>query len=180
VGPLRQYWVAPLPPLHTSDGTAYNTSTSLTDVSPAPNITIPANLLEVGSELELSARGSFSTTGTPTLLLGLYYGGIAGVALAASGAITTGSAAASWPFILEYRGVVRAIGSSGSINGQGILYLGTSLTAFTVRPIPETLAARTVAIDTTAAKAITVGAQWGTSSASNTLTVNDISVKLVT
>lgn len=174
----RMYIPQVIPPLHLGDGTAYASSTTLTDVSPSPAVTINANQLELGSELEIWACGQFSTTGTPTLLLGIYYGGVAGVALAASSAITTGSAAAAWPWQLYYRGVVRAVGSGsgGSINGQGRLYLGTSLTAFTVRPIPETAAARTVAVDTTIAKTITVGAQWGTSSASNTLTVNDISV----
>lgn len=175
----RQYWVTPVPPFHNTDGTALATSTTLTDVSPAPQITLPANLLEIGSEIEVEAAGQFSNTGTPTLLLGVYYGGVAGVALAASSAVTTTTGAAAWPWQLRYRGVVRSMGSTGTINGQGRLYLGTALTAFTVRPIPETLAARTVTIDTTTAKAITVGAQWGTSSASNTLTVNDISVKLV-
>lgn len=176
----RQYWVAPIGPFHTADGAAYASSVTLADVSATPNITLPANLLELGSELELEACGQFSTTGTPTLLLGFYYGGVAGTALAATSAITTGTGAAAWPWILRYRGIVRAVGSSGSIVGQGWVKLGTSLTAFTVRPIPEVAASRTVTIDTTAAKAITVGAQWGTSSASNTLTCNDISVKLVT
>lgn len=176
---IRQYWVAPIPPLHTADGTALASSTTLTDVSPTPAITLPANTLEPGSEIELEAMLTFSTTGTPTLLVGFYYGGVAGSALAATSAITTGSAAASWPIRMKYRGVVRSAGSSGSIYGQGEVYFGTSLTAFTVRPIPETAAARTVTIDTTTAKAITVGAQWGTSSASNTITCNDITVKLV-
>jgi hypothetical protein len=177
---MRQYWVAPVGPFHTGDGTAYNTSVTLTDVSPAPNITLPGNMLELGSEIELSAFGQFSNTATPTLLLGFYFGGVAGVALAASSAITTTTGAAAWPWMLRYRGVVRTVGATGSIVGQGELLLGTALTAFTVRPIPEVAASRTVTIDTTTSKAITVGAQWGTSSASNTLTVNDISVKLVT
>jgi len=175
----RQYWVSPLPPFHPADGAAYATSVTLTDVSPLPNIVIPANFLEVGMELEIEAAGQFSNTATPTLLMGVYYGGVAGAALAATSAITTTTGATAWPWQLRYRGVVRAIGSAGSINGQGRFYLGTALTAFTTRPIPETLAARTVTIDTTVAKAITIGAQWGTSSASNTLTTNDISVKLV-
>jgi hypothetical protein len=46
--------------------------------------------------------------------------------------------------------------------------------------MPATAAARTVTIDTTAAKAISIGAQWGTANASNTITCNDISVKLIT
>lgn len=177
---MRQYWVAPVPPFHIADGTAYNTSVTLTDVSPLPNILIPAMMLEVGSEIEITAAGQFSNTGTPTLLLGFYYGAIAGVALAASSAVTTTTGATAWPWQLSYRGVVRTTGTTGSINGQGYFHLGTALTAYTVRPIPEVAASRTVTIDTTTAKAITVGAQWGTSSASNTLTVNDISVKLIT
>lgn len=175
----RQYWVTPVPPFHTASGTAYATSVTLTDVSALPNITIPAGLLEAGMELEIRAMGQFSNTGTPTLLLGLYYGGVAGVALAASSAITTTTGATAWPWRIDYRGVVRTTGSSGSINGQGALYLGTALTAFTIRPIPEVAANRTATIDTTTAKILTVGAQWGTSSASNTLTCDDISVKMV-
>lgn len=176
---MRQYWLAPLPPLHTADGTALANSTTLTDASPAPAIVLPANLLELGSEIEIRAAGQLSTTGTPTLLLGAYLGGVAGVALGATAAITTASGAAAFPWIMEYRGVVRALGSAGSINGQGWVALGTSLTVGSVNMLPATAAARTVTIDTTTAKSITIGAQWGTASASNTLTVNDISVTLL-
>lgn len=176
---MRQYWTAPLPPFHTADGAAHANSVALTDISPTPPIVLPANLLEAGSEIELEAHGQFSTTGTPTLLLGFYYGGIAGIALAASAAITTGSAAAAWPWMMRYRGVVRALGSAGSIQGEGHLMLGTSLTALALHAIPTTQALRTVAIDTTAAKSLTVGAQWGTANAANTITCNDISAKLL-
>lgn len=176
---MRQYWNASIPPFAVADGTPLASSTTLTDISPAPQVTLPANLLEVGTRIELDAFLTFSTTATPTLLLGFYYGGVAGAALAASSAITTGSGAAAWSAILRYRGQVRAIGSAGSIVGQGALLLGTSLTAFSARPIPEVAASRTVTIDTTAAKALTVGAQWGTSSASNTVTLNDVTVTLL-
>jgi hypothetical protein len=176
---MRQYYVAPLPPLHTANGTALANTVTLTDVSPAPNIVLPANFAESGTEVEIRAMGEFSTTGTPTLLIGVYYGGVAGLALAATAAITTASAAASFPWQLDYRGVFRTIGSSGTINGQGRLYLGTSLVVGSVNFLPATAAARTVTVDTTSAKAITIGAQWGTASASNTLTCNDISVKIV-
>jgi hypothetical protein len=173
----RQYWASPVGPFNVTDGTAVANSTTLTDASAAPQIVLPAGQLELGTEIEIDAFGTFSTTGTPTLLLGFYYGGVAGVALAATTAITTGTAT-NWPVVMYYRGVVRSVGSAGSINGQGNIKLGTSLTALTLRAIPETFALRTVAIDTTTAKAITVGAQWGTASASNTFTLNDISVRL--
>lgn len=176
----RQYWVAPLPPIHLTDGAAYASSTTLTDVSPAPALKLPANVLEPGSEIELYAEGHFSNTATPTLLLGFYLGGVAGVAIAASTAITTVTGATSWAFNMRYRGTVRAIGTAGSIQGQGALYMPASLTQFQAPyAIPATLAARTVTIDTSVEKTITVGAQWGTSSASNTLTCTNISVQLI-
>jgi len=72
------------------------------------------------------------------------------------------------------------VGTAGSIVGQGCWGLGISLTAFSVRQaLSPTAAGRTVAIDTTAAKAVGVGATWGTSSASNTIKVNHLSVELV-
>lgn len=175
----NQAWTSPVPPFATADASLTN-SAALTDV--AASSTCPqlaAFQLAVGTEIEIEADGNLSTTGTPTLLLGFYYGGIAAaLPLAASTAITTGSGAASWPFRMRYRGVIRAVGTTGSINGQGELLLGTALTTFSLRPIPETAAARTVTIDTTTAKSITLGAQWGTASASNTLVLNDISVRL--
>jgi hypothetical protein len=175
----RQYWRSSVPPLHIASGTALNTSTALTDISPLPPIVIPGNQFDFGATVNLRAVGEFSTTGTPTLLLGFYLGGVAGAALAASGAITTTTTGASWPWILEWQGRIRALGTSGSVKGQGKLYLGTSLTAFALSAIPITAAARTVTWDTTAAKSVTVGAQWGTSSASNTVTCDEISVELL-
>lgn len=175
----RQYFVSPVPPLHIASGTPLATSTTLTDISPLPPIVLPAGILELGSIIRLRAAGQFSTTGTPTLLLGFYLGGVAGVALAATAATTTGSGAAAWPWMMQYQGRVRAVGTAGSIVGQGNLHMGSSLVALADVALPATAAARTVAIDTTAAKSITCGAQWGTSSASNTITCDEISVELL-
>lgn len=175
---MRQYWVAPIPPFHTGDGAAYASSTTLTDVSPLPHCVLPANFLEPGVELEILAEGQFSNTSTPTLVLGIYYGAVAGAALAASGAITTITGATAWPWQLWYRGTVRSVGTAGSIQGQGRLYMPASITQFQATyAIPITLAARTVAIDTTTAKSLTVGATWGTNSASNTLTCTNITIQ---
>ena len=157
-------------------GAAYNTSVTLTDVTPAPQQIIPANFLQVGSAFKITAFGTYSNTGTPTLLLGVYYGGVAGTALAATGATTTTTGATNWPFRLEYTGIVRSIGPSGTIMGQGFVDLATSLTAVTRIPIPATALA-TVTVDTTSAKALTIGAQWGTSSASNTLTLQGVIIE---
>jgi hypothetical protein len=150
-------------------GTALASSTTLTDISLAPQFVLPANFLQVGSSLRLTAFGTFSNTATPTLIVGFYYGGVAGVALAATNAYTTTTAASTWSWRAEVTATVRTVGATGTVMVQGSYQNPTSLTASALIPMPA-VALATVTIDTTAAKAITVGAQWGTSSSSNTIT----------
>lgn len=174
----QQVWTAPVGAGTIGPGTALASSTSLTDISPTPAVTLQAGQLgNVGSRLRCRAFGSFSTTGTPTLLIGFYYGGVAGTALAATGATTTGTAS-SWPWNAELLLELRTLGSSGTVMCAGTVNLGTSLTAFSPIPIPATALA-SVTIDTTSSKAITVGAQWGTSSSSNTITCQVLSVESI-
>lgn len=175
---MQQTWVAPIAPVNTSDGTALASSTTLTDISPVPQITIPANFLVPGSRLEVEASGKFSNTGTPTLLLGVYWGGVAGTKLAATGATTTTTAATNWPWRIKANIDVRAIGTSGSFVTTGFVWLATSLTAFSTIPI-DAAAVAAVSVDTTTAKTLTIGAQWGTSNASNTTTCVSVMVKSV-
>lgn len=172
---VRQYWTAPIPPLMTGPGTAYNTSTTATDVNQGgtavnPPVVLPANFLDVGTVLLLKAFGVFSTTVTPTLKLGFYYGGaLAGVSLCDTGAITTASGVTNVPWRLEASVHIRSLGTAGQAIGQGFCGFGTTVAAWNFLPVPNTALAA-VSIDTTAAKQISVGATWGTSSASNTLT----------
>ena len=173
---MRQYWVAPLSPLHIADGTALANSTTLTDISPSPAIVIPANLLEVGSLIRFNAWGRFSTTGTPTLLIGAYYGGVAGTAICATSALTSisGATNTSWKLSGEFR--VRSVGSSGTVIGAASAYGITAITASALAPAS---APATITADTTAAKSLTIGAQWGTANASNTITCHHFDVEMV-
>jgi hypothetical protein len=175
------YLVEPVGPFPVAIGSAFNTFTTRQDISPSPLPIIGAGKLRAQSQIEIDARGEFSTTGTPTLSIGVYLGTQAAAitqVIAESGAITTGSGAAAWPWELHWEGIVTGTGTSGSMTGCGTLQLGTSLTAYSTNPIPTTAAARVVAIDTTIARAIGVCATWGTSSASNTLKVYKHSVSI--
>lgn len=177
----RQYWSSPLGPLEPTSGSAYASSTTITDVSPGATvnaIVVPGGALDLGSVVIIRSFWTASNTGTPTLLSGFYYGGVAGTALAASTAVTTTTAMSGWTWKMEYEGVVQATGTSGKIFGSGKLYVPTSLTAWTIRPIPETTPAQ-VTIDTTVSKIITTGLTWGTSNASNTATCQFLSVELL-
>jgi hypothetical protein len=176
---MRLPITGPLTPLHIADGAAFNTFTTFQDVSPVPQIVLPQQMMDAGLELYLYANGEFSTTGTPTLSIGFWFNGAAGAAptsiLAQTVATTTGSAAAAWPWEAWWRGRLRAIGSSATFKGAGGIYLGTSLTAYSTIPMPTTQAARSVTVDTTANRAVGAGAAWGTSSASNSITVYNLS-----
>lgn len=177
-------WVNLLDPFPTARGTAVNTFTTARDVSPTPLPYVQGYELKLGTAIELEAWGEFSTTGTPTLQLGFLFGvasgavASGGVTIAASAAITTGSAAAAWPWHMRYGGTVTAVGTSGVLYGSGILDLGTSLTAFAVSAIPVTAAARSVTIDTTVQKTFGVLAAFGTSSASNQVIVDRFNAKI--
>src|SRR5262245_17406163 len=169
-------WTALLnSPQPTTAGTALANSTTLTDISVAPQYTLPANFLQAGSALRFTAFGVFSTTVTPTLLIGVYYCGVAGTALATTGAITTGSGVTNVPWRVELDTTIRTTGTSGTAMSQGLYQMGTSVSATNFLPIPNTALA-TVTVDTTAAKVLSIGAQWSAASASNTITLHGFRV----
>jgi len=182
--------VTPLSPIHVVDGAPFASFTTFQDISPSPQLVIPQQWMEVGLDIDLEAWGEFSNTGTPTLALGFWFNGAAGAAptsiLAQNALTTTVTGATAWPWRARYTGTLRAVASGasgGSWNGQGEVMVGGSLTAWATgfpAPIPTTAAARTVACDVTAARAIGVGAAWGTSNASNTIKVNGLRCKINT
>lgn len=160
----------------TTDGAALASSTTLTEISAVADLVLGANELLVGSVLRVTAAGRYSTTGTPTLLLGLYYGGVAGVALAASAAITTPSGVTNLTWRLEALITVRSIGSSGTAMAIGEVKGISSATGVNLLPASAPAVAT---IDTTAAKALVLGAQWGANSASDTITCHQFLVESV-
>jgi len=171
-----QFWRSVLNSPGVGPGTPLASSTTLTDISPAPQLVLPANYLYVGQRLRLTAYGTYSTTGAPTLLLGAYYGGVAGVALAATAANATATGAAAYPWNLWLDIYVRSVGSSGTLWCNGLVNVGSSLTAFTGYALPSSQT-QPITVNTTTANAVTVGGQWGTSSASNTITCQDAYVE---
>lgn len=156
-----------------------NTFTTKQDVSPSPVPVIPGSKLRPGSSLKLYAAGHVSTTGSPTLILGFWYGTRAltitgDVAIMASASTVTG--AASWPWEMEWEGICTVAGASGQLLGQGKVRIGSSLTAYSAEiAIPGTAGARTVTgFDTTIERAIGVSATFSASSASNEVGVNKL------
>jgi hypothetical protein len=181
------YLVEPVGPFAIGANVAFSNFTTKQSVTPLPIPSIPAGKLRAGSIVKIEAEGEYSTTGTPTLVWGLFLGTHDGTQtaptittdIALSSAITTPSAAAAFDWRLEWRGRVTKTGSSGTIVGNGTLEQGLTLTTRSSFPIPITQALRTVTINTTQANAIGVSATWGTASVSNTITTYDISVLIL-
>lgn len=177
------YLAEPVGPFATAGGSAFNTFTTKKSVDPAPVAVIPAGKLRLGSKILIRANGEYSTTGTPTLTWGLWFGtralSITGD-IAVSSVITTPSGAAAFPWMIEWEGICNAIGTAGTLLGQGTLVQGTSLTATSTFPMPITQALRTVSsFDTTIERAIGVSATWGTSNASNSITTYAVTVLIL-
>jgi hypothetical protein len=176
------YVPEPVVPFHTALGANFNTFTTRQDVSPQPLPVINPYKLRSGTKFDIETEGEFSTTGTPTLILGYYIGTAAAAittVIAESSAITTASGAASFPWRMRWRGMCTAVGASGSVTGNGTLEFGTSLIALSVLPIPITLALRTFTWDTTIARAIGVCATFSASSGSNNVRVYNHSVLIL-
>ena len=175
----RSYWSRPIPGFPIADGPSV-TAAALTDASPtADPIILPADLLEKGSRLILDASGSLNcTSATPTVILGFYYGGTGGVALAVSGTLAISASETLWPWALHWEGKVRATGSSGQIVGSGQVFNPTSLSAWTNSPIPITAALRTVTIDTTARKQLSVGCTFSVTTGTPTLVCTDFAAEI--
>jgi hypothetical protein len=178
------YLAEPVGPFPLAASAAFNTFTTKQNVTTLGNVpVVPAGKMRAGSKLWVRACGNFSTTATPTLSLGFWIGTRAlamTIDLAISSAITTASGAAAFPWMMEWEGFCTKADVSGTLLGQGKLYLGTALTTFaTPVPIPITQALRTVAIDTTIERAFGVSAAYSASSASNQVQVDDLRVLIL-
>jgi hypothetical protein len=176
------FWNNIADPLQPGTSIAQNTFTAAKDLPCGEFATnfpsIDGSTLSAGSHITIEAWGIASNTATPTLILGVYWGLVAGTALAISTAKTTTTAMSNWEWHLWYTGRVQGIGTAttgGSIIGSGYWNLPTSLTAWTAIRLPETAPAA-VAIDTTVNKQLSIGATWSASSSSNTITCQNFLV----
>jgi hypothetical protein len=139
---------------------------------------IPVNYLKPGTTFRTEAFGTFSTTATPTLVFGVYYGA---TALGVNVALTTASGAVTLDWHLRTSTIVRnaTVPSAVVTVTQGELWYGTTLTAITQIPIPG-VALATVNVDNTTANEWSVQATYGTSSASNIVVLHGLTIEEIT
>lgn len=175
----RQYWVTPLPPFHIADGTA-NTGTTIADLSPAPPIVIPGSMLEIGSRLEFSAFGRYTTSATATtIVIGIYLAPPAsaiasGNAVAVTSAITIKPSLTNATWRVEGNGTIRAVGATTAAQLLAALEC-SNLTSNGTDMAPAT-APTAFGFDSTVANSVRIGA---TLSVAQSITCHYFGVRLV-
>lgn len=175
---MRQYWVAPIPPFHTADGTTA-TAAALAEISPAPTIVLPANLLEAGSRLEFSSFGRITTAATPgTWTFGIYIGTGAiasGQAAIASAALAAKASMTNVTWRIEGNASVRTVGSSTAATIIGCLEISNVTTNGT--DLAPATAPTTFGFDSTIANNVRLGIT--PSVATGSITCHYFGVRLV-
>lgn len=177
----RTYWVQGIPPFGVADGSAVTASGAITELSPLPQIQIPANVLGEfpGARLEVQAAGFYTTTATQgTITLGLYSGTIgqaitAAVSMTPTAAITWVASQTNRAWRMEANLSIRTIGTSGT--GMGFAEFSNISSGGT--DLGFTAAGSTFTIDTTVARYIALGATL--SVASQSITCRYFGVRLV-
>jgi len=153
-----------------ADGTAVANTTTETIIF--PDITIPANYMADGRTLRLIASGKLSTTGTPTMVFAIRWGGVAGTLLATTEAITNGSGVASYNWLVNALIQTRTNGSSGTllVMGWAGIHTATTTVASNIFGVSGCDLPAAVTVDLTTYKALSLTATWNAASSSNTLT----------
>jgi hypothetical protein len=175
----RQFWNEAVT-WNTASGAAIANKT--TEDIIFPDVTVFANYMQDGRALRYIAYGQYShTTGSPTLIFALRWGGVAGTVLATSAActcISTAVTAANWRIELLIN--TRTNGSAGTLMANGIvtLFSGVAGTVASVTgeglvtPMSAggVLGPAAVTVDLTTDKALSLTAKWSAANALNTLT----------
>ena len=172
----RQFWTEALA-WAVADGTAVANST--TETIWFPNVTIPANYMQDGRVLRVTAYGRHSTTATPTLRFRIRWGGVSGTVLWDSGTITTATVTAALCGV-EALIQTRSNGATGTLFVIGEANVGsaaaptvgsaTGAPAFGLFGSAGDDTPAAVTADLTADTALSVTVQWSAASASNTTT----------
>lgn len=158
--------------VQTATATVANTvtQTALTSTG-VGNLTIPANHLKVGKTYRIKGKGIVSDTGTPTLRIRVKLGS---TVVGDTGAIALVGTVSNDTFNLEFEFTTRSTGSSGTVFGQGFFEFDNSNNTGLFEGMPNTA---TTTINTTTSQAISVSAEWGTASSSNTISLTNLTVE---
>lgn len=135
--------------------------------------TLPANFATAGRSIRVRSYGYISNTATPSATLRIKVGSV--TILTSTGSLPSGLSNALVEFDFTFR--FATIGATGTIIGQGSTKITSGAFVSSVgRPLVMTAP---VTIDTTVGNLLDVTYQWGTASASNTITMTNATIEVI-
>ena len=157
---------------NTTVSNTINTTTTETNFN--QNYSIPANDCQPGRVFRITAQGLWGdTSAAPNLTLRLKFGTT--VIGATPTTAVTGVSQTNQSWRLEYQITCITAGSSGTVEGQGMVSMFSAAGAtVSGRAMANT---GTVTVNTTTAQTLQISAQWGTSNAANTITMRQLIVE---
>lgn len=159
----------PVIAVQTADATIANTVTETTLFGTVVGtLTLPANFLIAGRTIRITMRGHVSTTGTPNLTIRSKFGSTELVTTTAFNAGTLSNIGWTWTCDIT----CRSTGASGTV-------VASATFAWNNGSQRNAVKTTTTTIDTTATQAVNVTAEWGTASASNTITAQLAQVEVL-
>lgn len=161
----------------TADAAVSNTVTETTILGTGVGTkTIEANMLRVGMTFRITVLGYVADTGTPTLRIRWKLGS---TTIADTGAVAlSANLSGNEMFTATFTFTCRTLGATGTVMGQGRFIYHTTTGSSTDVPINVVNTAATT-IDTTAAQAVDVTAEWGTADAANTITATNAIIEII-
>lgn len=147
----------------TADGSNVVSTTTETNLlgTGVGSLTIPASFFVTGKTLRLTAYGYMGNTSTPTLHIRAKLGSVAVFSTGTKTMQSIGGTGYSWQFNCLI--TCRTTGASGSFSSDG--WFGYELSTGAAAGFGA--GGSTGTVNTTTSQAVTLTAQWGTSSASN-------------
>lgn len=162
-------WFDSVKYLQNSDVTVASTVAETTLASSGlGSLVFPANYFYAVRSILVEACGVVSTTGTPTLRLRFKFGSSS---LIDTGAVTMPAGITNEAWSLRALITCRSVGAAGTFKGQGRFDHATATAGASNTG--------TTTIDTTAAQTANLTAEWGTSSASNTITCSNLAIRVL-
>lgn len=136
---------------------------------------IPAGTLAAGMVVRVRLFGVYSTgIVAPSLILKIYFGS---TVMIASGTLTTVAGVTNDGWSAEGVFVVQTIGSSGTIEAQGLSEFSTASTAVLFVNMDNTAP---VTVNTTISQTVQASVQWGgTVNTSDTITLREMTVEVI-
>lgn len=150
----------------TADATVANTTDETSIIGTGRgDLTLSANYLTQGKQIQLKLVGTLADTGTPTLNVKVKLGS---TTICSTGAVAlSGVTDVEW--MLDVLLTCTSSGASGSVTGGGMFDYdeGTEI---------ELLSSTPVTVDTTSSQELDVTVTWGTADAANTITSDEVAV----